>query len=56
MHCVYAIALLFRGCMALSLGNDCGDSRRSSDETNGLLPNDKLILYGEVSSSWLDVC
>ena len=32
-----------------------GDSRRSSDETNGLLPNNKLILYSEVSRSWLDV-
>ena len=41
--------------MALSLGNDWWDSRRSSDETNGLLPNNKLILYGEVSRSWLDV-
>ncbi|KAL5503673.1 hypothetical protein EMCRGX_G010659 [Ephydatia muelleri] len=28
-------------------GNDWWDSRRSSDETNGLLPNNKLILYGE---------
>ena len=32
-----------------------GDLRHSSDETNVLLPNNKLMLYGEVSSSWLDV-
>ena len=51
----YVIALLVRGYMALSLGNDWGDSRRSSDETNVLLPNNKLKLYSEVSSSWLDV-
>ena len=41
--------------MALFLGNDCGDLLRSSDETNVLLPNNKLILYSEVSGSWLDV-
>ena len=55
---VHVIALLVmqsaRGYMALSLGNNCGDSR-PSDETNGLLPNNKLILYGKVSRSWLDV-
>ena len=55
MHCAYVIALLVRGYKALSLGNDWGDSRRSSDEANGLLPNNKLILYSEVSRSWLDV-
>ena len=36
--CVHVIALLVcrvRGYMALSLGNDWGDSRRSSDENNG---------------------
>ena len=54
MHCAYVIALLV-GYIALSLGNDWGDSRRSSDEANVLLPNNKLILYGEVSSSWLDM-
>ena len=41
--------------MALSLRNHWRDSRRSSDKTNGLLPNNKLILYSEVNSSWLDV-
>ena len=55
VHCAYVIALLVRGYIALSLGNDWEDSRRSSDEANGLLPNNKLILYSEVSSSWLDV-
>ena len=53
---VHVIALLVRGYIALSLGNDWGDSRCSSDEANGLLPNNKLILYGKVSRSWLDVC
>ena len=54
MHCASVIALLVRGYIALSLGMTGGDLRRSSDETNVLLPN-KLIQYGEVSSSWLDV-
>ena len=52
---VYVIALLVRGYIALSLGNDWEDSRHSSDEANVLLPNNKLILYSEVSRSWLDV-
>ena len=43
--------------MALSMGMT-GDSRSSSDEANGFLPDNKLTLYCEVSSShnsWPDV-
>ena len=51
--CAYVIALRFmysQRVYGFVLGNDWGDSRHSSDETNGLFPDDKLTLLCEVSN------
>ena len=56
VHVITLLLMQSQSVYSFVLGNDWGDSSCTSDETNRLLPDDKLTLYCEVSRSWLHVC